>query len=177
VVDPDIYKRPYSPQREDYRLLIEREWADLHHSRVQEWTALGVTTGAHIGLIELLRFTQTPSMPIPFSVVVYLAALAGIIFCVLGMLLTCRHRKLMVEKLGWIFQAEDQLGLIKGERKYTENGIIPRLARMEEKESDGKPFFDQLSKPSLLSSSGIILYFYILLCIIDVAVIILFAIA
>jgi len=41
---------------ENYRLLIEREWADLHHSRVQEWTALGVVAGAHLGLIQLASF-------------------------------------------------------------------------------------------------------------------------
>ncbi len=40
-------------RKEDYRLIIEREWADIHHSRVQEWTCLGVVTGTHLGLRDV----------------------------------------------------------------------------------------------------------------------------
>jgi hypothetical protein len=37
---------------------LQNEWADLHHSRVQEWTALGVVAGVHLGLAQAVSFAE-----------------------------------------------------------------------------------------------------------------------
>ena len=153
-------------EREDYRLIIEREWTDLHHSRVQEWTALGVVAGAHLGLIQLASFAINGKTGLDPGVVVNIAGVLGAVFSVIGALMTCRHRKLMQVKLGWIYQAELQLGLIKTEENPS--GVIPSSAEMQsEVEWRG------LSLPRLLSTSGLILCFYVMFFLLDIFVIIL----
>lgn len=52
------------PNPEDYRLIVEREWADIHHSRIQEWAVLGIVTGAHLGLIQLAKIVKEASVSI-----------------------------------------------------------------------------------------------------------------
>ena len=84
------------PLPEDYRVLIEREWVDLHHSRVQEWTALGVVTGAHLGLIQLVNLVSDASGPVP--IVAGFSGFFAAAFSILGALMTCRHRQLMKVK-------------------------------------------------------------------------------
>jgi hypothetical protein len=156
------------PKREDYHMLIEREWADLHHSRAQEWTALGVVTGAHFGLIQLVGLAEDASLPLNRGTLVIIAgALAGL-FCILGGLLTCRHRQLMKVKLGWIYEAERRIGLIK--TKDNPKGIIPENAKMETPVAWGG-----LALPRLLSTSGLIFSFYTILLIVDILFIISFA--
>ena len=141
------------PTPEDYRLLIEREWADLHHSRIQEWTALGVVTGAHIGLIQLVKFATDASVNVELSTLAVLAGLLAVIFCVLGALMTCRHRQLMRVKLGWIYQAENHLGLIQ--TTANPKGVIPENALMVKQLE-----WRALAIPRLLATSGVILSFY-----------------
>lgn len=148
------------PVPEDYRLLIEREWADLHHSRVQEWTALGVVTGAHLGLIQIVKIAHEASIPVSASTLVILASIIGALFSILGALMTCRHRQLMKIKLGWIYEAEEHLGLIK--TKGNENGIIPEDDKMKVQHE-----WKGLALPRLLSTSGLMLFFYLILLIID----------
>ncbi len=151
---------------ESYRLLIEREWADLHHSRVQEWTALGVVAGAHLGLIQLASFAINERVQIDPQIIVHIAGVFGTILSIIGALMTCRHRRLMQVKLGWIYQAELNLGLIKTDENS--NGIIPSSTEMQSKVEWGG-----LSLPRLLSTSGLILCFYAMFFYIDIAVIIL----
>lgn len=152
------------PTPEDYRLLIERAWADLHHSRIQEWTALGVVMGAHLGLIQLVKLAAEGSVPVGSPTLAVLAGLLAAIFSVLGSLMTCRHRQLMRVKLRWIYEAERHLGLIK----TTDNpkGVIPENAKMT------TPIqWRGLALPRLLASSGIILSFYVMLFIVDIIVV------
>jgi hypothetical protein len=151
------------PNPKDYHLLIEREWADIHHSRIQEWTALGVVMGAHLGLIQLVKFAIKESVPLPNSVIIISASVIGAWFAVLGALVTCRHRRIMEVKLGWIFEAEDRLGLIK--KSDNSNGIIPEDAKMKVSNNKCK-----LSFPPFLSVSGLIFYFYVTLFIVDIVV-------
>lgn len=158
------------PERQDYRLLIEREWADIHHSRVQEWTALGVVTGAHLGILQLLIFIQDLSVPVPFPILAVIGLVLGIAFAIIGVLITCRHRQLMRVKLNWIFQAEDKLDLIKDEDNP--DGIIPRSAEMQR-----SPDWRGLMLPRFLSTSWLILCLYSLLAFLDLASIVLFAIS
>ena len=152
------------PTPEDYRLLIEREWADLHHSRVQEWTALGVVAGTHLGLIQLVKLAADSSVSVAFPTWTVLSGLLAATFSVLGALMTCRHRQLMKVKLGWIYQAEQHLGLVK----TTEHpkGVIPENALMETQVE-----WRGLALPRLLSSSGIILSFYVALFLVDIIVV------
>jgi len=83
--------------------------------------------------------------------------------------MTCRHRQLMKVKLGWIYQAEEHLGLIKtpGNEK---DGIIPEDAKMK------APLeWKGLAFPRILSTSGIILFFYLILLAIDILTLIAFS--
>ena len=164
------------PTREDYRLIIERQWADIHHSRIQEWTALGVITGIHLGIIQIPKLAHGVVLPFLFSVLCYSAFIICIAFTILGSILTCRHRRLMEIKLSWIFQAEDKLGLIKGKCQNNEPGIIPRAIPMNNQGITERAFWEKLSLPRLLSTSGIIFCFYILLFIIDAFATIVFTI-
>lgn len=93
------------PQPADYRLLIEREWADVHQSRIQEWSALGVVVAVHLAVTQLSPANAARLGGWHFYF--------GIIFAVLGLFITLRHRHLMMTKLGWIFDAESELGLIR----------------------------------------------------------------
>ena len=150
------------PTPDDYRLIVEREWADLHHSRIQEWTALGVVTGAHLGLIQLVKLAKEASISISTPNLVVFASIIGALFSILGALMTCRHRQLMKVKLGWIYEAEVHLGLIKTPGNENE-GIIPEAAKMK------IPLeWKSLSFPRILSTSGIILCFYLTLLAIDI---------
>ncbi len=65
-------------------------------------------------------------------------------------------------KLGWIYDAEEKLGIVKVEgAKY---GVIPCSARMP-----GTLEWRGLSLPRLLSTSGLILLFYVLFIVFDAA--------
>jgi hypothetical protein len=151
---------------ENYRLLIEREWTDLHHSRVQEWTALGVVAGAHLGLIQLASFAINEKIGLNPWVIVNIAGIFGTVLSIIGALMTCRHRRLMQVKLGWIYQAELHLGLIQTDENPS--GIIPSSAEMQSKVE-----WQGLSIPRLLSTSGLILCFYAMFFFLDIFVIIL----
>ncbi|NQV22187.1 MAG: hypothetical protein HQ511_12305 [Rhodospirillales bacterium] len=146
---------------EDYQLLVEREWADLHHSRVQEWTALGVVAGAHLGLIQLSKL----AIDVELSTVTILtvATMTGALFSILGALMTCRHRRLRIVKLGWIYDAELHLGLVK--TADTPKGVIPENAKMLSPVE-----WKGLSVPRLLSTSGLILAFYAVFFAVDISV-------
>lgn len=140
-------------------MFIEREWADMHHSRLQEWTALGVVTGAHLGLIQFLKYLKDVKLDSLF--IIEFLCLVGIIFAVIGALITCRHRAIMHKKFNWIYKAEEQLGLVKNEDHP--NGIISFSDKMPEHKGD-------LMLPKLLSVSGLILCFYILIMVIDIII-------
>ncbi len=151
-------------EAESYRSLIEQEWADIHHSRVQEWTALGIIVGAHLGLIQLTKIFIDLKVSLSISSIGISASIIGAILSILGALMTCRHRHLMRVKLTWIYDAEFQLGLIKSDKNP--NGVIPENALML------APIeWRGLSLPRLLSTSGLIFSFYLVFFIIDLIVI------
>jgi len=149
------------PSPEDYRLLIEREWADIHHSRVQEWTALGVVTGAHIGILQLIRLLHQANTAFSFSTIAIIGSFTAALFAIFGVLMTCRHRHLMKIKLGWIYTAEEHLGLVHTAKNT--KGIIPENAEIKVSRE-----WKRLALPRPLSTSWLILCFYILLLLIDV---------
>ena len=108
--------------RRDYKLLIERSWADIHHSRIQEWRALLAITAGHVLIWQGVQFIPQTSGPTRSLVAIGLGLTAAFVALV-GCFISLRHRKLMRVKLSWIYKAEDYLGLIK--RDERKGGIIP----------------------------------------------------
>lgn len=171
---------------ENYKFLIETEWKDIHHSRLQEWSALGVIAAIHVGLIQTIKLINTigenEKLLSYFSIA---ACLIALLFCLIGVLMTCRHRRLMWIKTNWIFEAEDKLGLVK--KSNDDKGIIPEdymkvksvkyneIIKREAKKNDKSKFcifkrasiWNRLMWPRSLSTSWIIIMFYFLLSIID----------
>ncbi len=143
------------PQPEDYRFLIEREWADIHHSRLQEWSALGVVAASHFALFQLFDFASKFA-PSQVSAVAMAGLSFGVLFSLLGVLITCRHSHLMRTKLTWIFEAEDHLGLIKDAENP--GGIIPRALKAPKPSERVR-----LALPRPLSTGGLIICLYLLL--------------
>lgn len=172
-------------KKNDYRLLIETEWKDIHHSRIQEWSALGIIAAIHLGLIQLLKFIadfQTSSLLNIILTLIF--CIIAILFAVIGVLMVCRHRRLMWIKLNWIYEAEEKLELVKTEEN--QNGIIPNDYRMKKysnkyysmlkneinKQSqisndDNKIIWNKLMWPRRLSTSWLMVMIYLLLGIID----------
>jgi hypothetical protein len=149
------------PSPETLRTFMELEWADLHHSRVQEWTALGVVAGVHVGLIQLVSFVVEKGAAAPYPLIVAASGIASA-FAVFGMLITGRHRHLMNVKLHWIFRAEERLGLVGTDRL---NGIIQR----GETPTAGYSW-KGLAWPRPFSTGGLLMGFYLLLILADILV-------
>jgi len=180
---------------ENYRFFIQTEWNDIHHSRIQEWSALGIIAAIHIGLIQLLKLiNETDFGKNLIDLLTPICCIIALLFSILGILMVCRHRRLMWIKLNWIFEAEEKLGLIK--ENENPNGIIPSSYRMKkyssdkykehvnkEKESESvsdsnnyeKSIWNKLMWPRRLSTSWLMAMLYIIFGIID-SVILIFSI-
>lgn len=151
------------PSDETLRTFIQLEWADLHHSRVQEWTALGIVAAAHLALMQAAAFLlERQEGAVSSGVLMLVASGVAAVFAIFGILITWRHRHLMKVKLHWIFEAEDRLGLIADE---THDGIIPRAEAPVRSHA-----WKGLAAPRPLSTGGLITGFYVLLIAIDVVV-------
>lgn len=149
-------------KREALLTLMKTEWADIHHSRVQEWSALGVVTGAHIVVTQIPKSMTETGATLSPSLAAIASCLLGIAFAVIGALVTCRHRRLMQIKLNWIYDAELKLGLVK--TADNPNGVIPQVAQIP-----STAVWRGLAWPRFLSTSGLILTFYILFLALDLA--------
>ena len=154
-------KEQRGAEPESYRHLIEREWADVHHSRIQEWSALGVVTGVHLGIVHLLDMISETSLAVPFPTVVAMGASLALLFALIGSLMTMRHRHLMFVKLSWIYAAECELGLVK--TSSNPGGVIPENAGLARKQG-----WNGLRFPRFLSSSWLMLCFYSVLALLDI---------
>jgi hypothetical protein len=142
--------------------LMKTEWADIHHSRIQEWSALGVVTGAQIAMTQIPKFLTETGVILSPCAAATASCLLGIAFAVIGALVTCRHRRLMQIKLNWIYNIELKLGLVK--TAENPDGVIPQVAQMP-----ATSVWRGLSWPRFLSTSGLILTFYMLFIIFDLA--------
>ncbi len=142
--------------------LMKTEWADLHHSRMQEWSALGVVTGAHIVVAQMHKLFGGTSVTIPPSVIALVGYFFGLFVTIIGALVTCRHRVLMQDKLNWIYSAELKLGLII--TPVNLNGVIPEKAKMKK-----TPRRHGLAIPDIFSVSGLIFMFYIVFLLFDIS--------
>ncbi len=163
---PDWMKVPQCPAQADYRLLIEREWADLHHGGVQELSAVGVTVGAHIGILKLAELLHDSVADLDSRVSLLIGSLACLLFTIIGGLVTCRRRAAMRTQLNWIYDAEDRLGLVK--KEDSPGGVIPESAKIH---SPDERFL--LAIPRWFSTSGLILTFYVAFGLCDLGVAIL----
>jgi hypothetical protein len=130
---------------------------------------LGVVTGAHLALLQLVIFIRGLSTPVPFRPLAISGAVLGGLFAILGVLMTLRHRRLMDVKISWIYRAEDALGLV-ADKDDPDSGIIPYSEKFK-----STPKWNGLGRPRFLSTGWLILCFYMLLLIIDFASVWLFA--
>ena len=163
----DEHDKKRYPADETLRHFIGTEWADLHHSRIQEWSALGVVAGLHVAFLEVLRIVE-PWKNSDHGPLWVVAAWVVIFSAVNGILMTCRHRHLFEKKIGWIRKAETRLGLIqkkKGDPEIMGPGT-------------GKYGFSlrwdwaQLALPRFLSTSFFILLFYLFFIAMDVSILV-----
>lgn len=141
---------------------VANTWADIHHSRVQEWSALAAVSATHLALTQVPKITQEMKLGVDDSKLVLALVVIGVLFSVAGALVTCRHRTLMQIKLGWIADAEDLLGLTM--RDGNRYGVVPPPARMRQAKS-----WRGLSMPRMFSTSWLMLCFYVLYVVSDVA--------
>jgi hypothetical protein len=140
----------------NYRFIIEDCWKDVHHSRNQDWTALGVVFGAHLGIFNLLEYLKVKISSLHIESIYYIiGSISGIALSLIGALIAYRHRSLMKLKMQWITAAEIKLGLLK--TQGNPSGII-----------DPKKYKG-------ISNSWLIISIYLLFIIVDLLIIKLFS--
>ena len=161
------------PSPEDYLKLIETEWADFHHSRLQEWTAFGIVAGIHLGIITLFDVFSAGDPSKIAKAFLICGPITGIIFAILGALVTCRHERLKKIKLQWIGRAEYFRGIMRtkeedeallGDNKDVPN---PRIIPFNNNLWIDIPW-NGLMLPRRLSTSWLILWFYVFLILVDI---------
>jgi hypothetical protein len=157
----DVAEGSRRPDTDALIAFLDNEWRDVHHSRIQEWSSLGVVAAAHAALTQVPKLIEDSTINLRPTTVVLIASAFAAAFAIVGALLTCRHRRLMEEKLGWIYDAQDRLGLIKETSPW---GVFPADKKMPQKMKG------VLSRPRFLSTSGFILLFYALFALIDLAI-------
>jgi hypothetical protein len=153
------------PAAEDYRMLIENAWKDLHHSRLQEWSSLGVVTGFHLVAIQIVRSSEELKILISGQYLSATAFVIGILFALIGAAITCRHRKIMGTKMNWIWDAEKKLGLMWTKQNIW--GIIDPKDVNIQLANHKRRFI----RPKFGSVSNFILMFYVIFVIVDITII------
>jgi hypothetical protein len=139
---------------ENYRLIIDNSWKDIHHSRNQDWTALGVVFGAHIGIFQLLDYLKDKISTSSVDIYYVLGGIVGIVLSVIGAAIAYRHRDLSKIKMQWICEAEEFLGLLKT-RKNPLGVVDPK-------------------KYKGISTSWLIIAIYLIFALIDLSIITIF---
>lgn len=91
----------------DKAFLVEvykAQWADIHHSRSQDWEIAKLILGGFLGLSGLKAFTNA-------VLLTTLLAFGFVIVCIFGILVTVRHRQLFDEKMDAIKRLENEMGM------------------------------------------------------------------
>jgi hypothetical protein len=158
----ELSKTITTDQKNALLKLMELEWRDIHHSRIQEWSALGAVTGAHIALFQTPRILAEAGFSLGVGPAEALGCALGALFAIIGALITGRHRNLMQHKLRWIYDAEVLAGLVR--TAQTPYGVLPKSIAMVE-----EPKWRGLSFPRFLSTSGLMLSFYLTFLTFDLA--------
>lgn len=109
-------------QMEIYRCVYEMQWSDIHHTRDQDWEFSKLILAGFLGLSGLAAFTTSTTLIVSLAV-------AFILFSVLGILVTTRHKRLFDEKMRAIRILEkhlqvDKLALFDPKKKKGFLGFI-----------------------------------------------------
>lgn len=96
-------------KRIDNTIIIEvykTQWADIHHSRNQDWELSKLILVGFIGVSGLKAFTEAELL---------LTILSGsfVLVCILAVLITIRHKRLFAEKMRAIRILEQEMNLIQ----------------------------------------------------------------
>ncbi|MDX2440183.1 MAG: hypothetical protein QNK40_06480 [Desulfobacterales bacterium] len=119
------FKNGHPVSDANYRLVVQDSWKDIHHSRNQDWTALGAILAAQFGVFKIIEtFSEKGERLIDQPKIYLVACLAGIVLSYAGLCVTRRHKSLSKIKLDWITEAENRLGVLKSTRNPM--GIIEK---------------------------------------------------
>ncbi len=80
---------------------MNNEWADIHHSRTQEWTFIAMIAGAFAALLSVEM-----SSPLQIAVTIF-----GLILCLMGIYISIAHWIIFYSKVLVIRQCEKMLGM------------------------------------------------------------------
>lgn len=108
---------------ESYRFICDNSWKDIHHSRNQDWTALGVVFAVHIGIFKMFGYLKDELDKNFQSEYYIIGGLIGMLICGFGYMISKRHKNLMTKKLSWIKEAEKRIGLLH-DNNYNPDGIV-----------------------------------------------------
>ena len=100
----------------DLMEFIKTQWADIHHSRNQEWTIIGL-----IG-ISLYLFSQATDLASQIT-----AIGIGIATCVVGIVISIKHWALLFAKARMINICQEELGI---KIKYFRSPLFLRVQGM-----------------------------------------------
>jgi hypothetical protein len=79
---------------------IKLQWEDIHHSRLQDWSYIGVIAGVIYGIVNI----QTPELRLGLS-------LLGLLSSTLGAYMAWQHYQIFMDKLVVIAKMEQRLGI------------------------------------------------------------------
>jgi len=81
---------------------IKIQWADIRHSRLQEWSALGVVGGVMYALVNLETTSVQPKI---------LLGLLGLLGAIIGASMSWQHYHIFRTRIGVITDHENEIGL------------------------------------------------------------------
>jgi hypothetical protein len=90
--------------QDTYLAAYQVQWADIHHTRNQDWEFAKLILAGFLGLSGLTAFTSSTTL-------IILLAGVFVFFSVLGILVTMRHKRLFDEKMDAIRKLEVKLRL------------------------------------------------------------------
>lgn len=153
-------KKPIQPTDESTRHYIEYTWKDIHHSRLQNWTAITVVTAFHIGILKIIEFYMNDQPRIDLFI---LMLTFGALFCLVGFLITRKHQNQLYKGLKSIRMAQIQLGT---------NSFRNDRSKSEQKKLDNEKSLKSLLKKNFWTAGAFLSYYFLLLLILDIICII-----
>ncbi len=139
------------------------------------------SAGIHLGIITLIDVFRKANNSHIENEYILIGALVGMVFSVLGGLITCRHERVKKIKIKHIARAEYFLDLIRfeeaGKKSKNDDGTEdnqydrdPKIIWFEKGEKDlwTDISWAGLSMPRPLSTSGLILSLYVFLILVDI---------
>jgi xanthosine utilization system XapX-like protein len=87
---------------------IKIQWADIRHSRLQEWSTLGVVAGVMYALVNTVTTESGPRV---------LLGLLGLLSGIIGASMSWQHHRIFKKKIKVISENEEKIGLDYGEMR------------------------------------------------------------